>query len=54
MTQLATCPGANLTKLLRWLPALLILALSTFYPGVPWTHLEAQNIEGQIVARYPQ
>jgi hypothetical protein len=50
MTQLATCPGANLTKLLRWLPALLILALSTFYPGVPWTHLEAQNIEGQIVA----
>ncbi len=41
----------ELTKLLpRRLPTLLILALSAFYPGVPWTHLEAQNVEGQIVA----
>ena len=40
----------ELAKLLRRLPALLILALSAFYPGVPWTHLEAQNVEGQIVA----
>lgn len=40
----------ELTKLLRWLSTLLILSLSAFYPGVPWTHLEAQNVEGQIVA----
>jgi hypothetical protein len=40
----------ELTKLLRRLPTLLILALSAFYPGVSWTHLEAQNVEGQIVA----
>jgi hypothetical protein len=40
----------ELTKLLRRLPTLLILALSAFYPGAPWTHLEAQNVEGQIVA----
>ncbi len=37
-------------KLLRRLPALLTFAFSAFYPGVAWTHLEAQNIEGQIVA----
>lgn len=36
-----------MTKLLRCLPTLLIFALSAFYPGV---HLEAQNVEGQIVA----
>ncbi len=42
--------ATELTKLLRRLPTLLILALSAFYPGVSWTHLEAQNIEGQIVA----
>jgi hypothetical protein len=39
-----------LTKLFRWLPTLLILALSALYPVVPWTQVEAQNVEGQIVA----
>jgi hypothetical protein len=40
----------ELTKFLRWLPTQLTLALFAFYPGVPSPHLEAQNIEGQIVA----
>ncbi len=50
MIQLDAYPGPNLIKLLRWLPASLILAFTAFCPGAPWTHLEAQNIEGQIVA----